>query len=218
MPRRANCTTQFVIQLFKCFILVLKVEGIIMTTLIIGLILFLGVHSTSIFANAWRDKMAARLGNGWRGIYSVLSLIGFVLLIKGFGEARLTPQVIYTSPMWMHYIMYVLMLPVFPFLLATYLPGKIKAAIKHPMLNAVKFWAFAHLLVNGSLHEIIFFGSFLLWAIADRISVKHRPARPLATAPASKYNDWIAVIGGLALYVLMVHGGLHYKLIGVMPL
>jgi len=189
-----------------------------MTTLIMGLVLFLGVHSTSIFANSWRDQMAAKLGNGWRGIYSILSLVGLVLIIKGFGEARVAPHVIYTSPMWMHYIMYVLMLPVFPFLLATYFPGKIKAVIKHPMLNAVKFWALAHLLVNGSLHEIILFGSFLAWAIFDRISVKRRAARPIATAPASKYNDWIAVIGGLALYVLMVHGGLHYQLIGVMPL
>ncbi len=186
-----------------------------MTVLIIGLILFLGVHSLSIFAHSWRIRTVAKLGKSWRAIYSILSLIGLVMIIKGFGEARLTPQIIYVTPLWMHYITYVLMLPVFPFLLAAYFPGKIKAVIKHPVLNAVKFWAFAHLFANGALHEIILFGSFLIWAIADRISVKHRPATAVTTTP-SKYNDWIAVIGGLILYGITIHW-LHYKLIGVMP-
>jgi len=188
-----------------------------MTLLIIGLIVFLGTHSISIVAPTWRDQMASKLGNGWRAIYSVLSLIGLILIIKGYALARLEPTVIYTAPLWLHHVTAALMVLVFPLLLATYLPGRIKAMFKHPMLNAVKFWAFAHLLANGTLNDIVLFGSFLLWAIADRISVKRRPARPLNTFPASKYNDLIAIIGGLLLYFLMIHW-LHYKLIGVVPI
>jgi uncharacterized membrane protein len=187
-----------------------------MTLLVVGLIIFLGTHSISIIAPAWRDQMAAKLGNGWRIIYSILSIVGFVLIIKGYAAARLEPTVLYTSPLWLHHITALLMVMVFPLLLATYLPGRIKMLFKHPMLNAVKFWAFAHLLSNGTLNDVVLFGCFLLWAIADRISVNRRPARPLNTLPASKYNDAIAIIVGLALYVLFVHG-LHYKLIGVVP-
>jgi uncharacterized membrane protein len=188
-----------------------------MTLLIIGLIVFLGTHSISIVAPAWRDAIAARMGNGWRAIYSVSSLIGLVLIIKGYATARMEPTVVYTSPLWLHHVTAALMVLVFPLLLATYLPGRIKTMFKHPMLNAVKFWAFAHLLSNGTLNDIVLFGSFLLWAVADRISVKRRPARPLNTFPESKYNDAIAVVGGLALYFLMIHW-LHYKLIGVVPI
>jgi len=188
-----------------------------MILLLIGLVIFLGTHSVSIVAPAWRDRIVSKLGNGWRVIYSVLSLTGLILIIKGYAAARLEPTVIYTSPLWLHHVTAALMVLVFPLLLATYLPGRIKTLFKHPMLNAVKFWAFAHLLSNGTLNDIVLFGSFLLWAIADRISVKRRPARPLNTFPASKDNDAIAVIGGLALYFLMVHW-LHYKLIGVTPI
>jgi len=188
-----------------------------MTTLIIGLILFLGAHSVSIVAPAWRNAMAAKLGNGWRGIYSIVSLIGLVLIVKGYAAARLEPAVIYTSPLWLHHFTAVLMLPVFPLFLATYLPGRIKTLFKHPTLNSVKFWAFAHLLSNGTLNDIVLFGSFLLWAVADRISVNHRPARPIHTLPPSKYNDLIAVVVGVALYFLTIHW-LHYKLIGVTPI
>ena len=188
-----------------------------MTILIIGLAIFLGIHSISIVAPAWRDRMAEKLGNGWRAIYAILSIIGFVLIIKGYVIARANPVVVYTPPLWLHHVTAALMIFVFPLLLATYLPGRIKTLFKHPMLNAVKFWATAHLLANGTLNDIVLFGCFLLWAIADRISVKRRPVRPLKTFPASPYNDWIALIGGLLLYVAFIHG-LHYSLIGVKPI
>ena len=188
-----------------------------MPTLIIGLIIFLGVHSISIVAPAWRDQMAARLGNRWRAVYSVVSLIGFILIIKGYSIARLDPIVLYSPPLWLRHVTALLMILVFPLLLATYLPGRIKTLLKHPMLNAVKFWAIAHLLSNGTSNAVVLFGSFLLWAIADRISVKRRPARPLLALPASKYNDLIAIVGGLALYFVTIHW-LHYQLIGVVPL
>jgi uncharacterized membrane protein len=187
-----------------------------MTLLVVGLILFLGVHSISIFANSWRDRTAARLGMGWRGLYSLLALVGLILIIKGYAAARLTPIVIYIPPYWIKRLTDTLMLPVFPLLLATYLPGRIKSTVKHPMLAAVKLWAFAHLLANGMLADVLLFGGFLAWAIVDRISLKRRPQRPIKTAPPGKYNDWIAVVGGVVLYG-MVMGWAHLKFIGVRP-
>jgi uncharacterized membrane protein len=188
-----------------------------MTILIVGLILFLGIHSISIFAPAFRDGMAARFGAGpWRGVYSLISLVGFVLLIWGYGLARREPVVLYSPPFWTHYVTAVLMLPVFPLLFAPYLPGRIKAALKHPMLVAVKLWAIAHLISNGTLADVVLFSAFLLWAVADRISYKHRTQRPLRGAPPAARNDVIVVIAGLALYVAFVLW-LHLKLIGVQP-
>ncbi len=185
-----------------------------MNTLIIGLLLFLGMHSVAIVAPAWRDRMAAQLGLGWRAIYAVISVIGFVLIIRGYAAARLTPEVLYVPPAWTRHATMTLMLPVFPLLLAAYLPGRIKTAMKHPMLVATKLWALAQLMSNGMLADVLLFGGFLLWAVADRISLKRRPPRPLKTAPAAAYNDWIAVIAGLALYGLFVSWA-HTRLIGI---
>jgi uncharacterized membrane protein len=185
-----------------------------MLTLIIGLILFLGIHSVAIIAPAWRDQVAARLGNTWRGIYSLIALVGLVSIIRGYAAARLTPVVLYVPPAWMYHLTLTLMLPVFPLLLAAYLPGRIKTSLKHPMLVATKLWAFAHLLANGMLADVLLFGGFLLWTVADRISLKRRPPRPIQTLPARSYNDWLAVILGLVLYALMLLWG-HAKLIGV---
>ncbi|MFC4311304.1 NnrU family protein [Steroidobacter flavus] len=190
-----------------------------MLYLILGLVLFLGVHSVEIFSPTFRSSAVARLGEKpYKGIYSVLSIIGFVLLIWGYGIARQHPILVYAPPVWMRHLTLLLMLPVFPLLLAAYLPGRIKAAVKHPMLASVKLWAFAHLLANGMLADVLLFGGFLLWAVADRISVKRRAVlRPLPGPPPSKFNDVIAVVGGLALYVVFVFW-LHTKLIGVPPL
>jgi uncharacterized membrane protein len=186
-----------------------------MTLLILGLAIFLGVHSISIVAPAVRDRCAAALGaNAWRGIYSVISLAGFVLLIHGYGVARQAPVLLYAPPPWLRHVAMLLMLPVFPLLIAAYLPGRIKNAMKHPMLVAIKAWALAHLLANGMLADVLLFGGFLAWAVADRISLKRRVVRPVAGAPPSRWNDLIAVIGGLALYGLVLCC-LHRVLIGV---
>jgi uncharacterized membrane protein len=186
--------------------------------LIVGLIIFLGIHSISIVAPAFRDRLAARLGNGpWRGVYSLISLVGFVLLIWGYGLARREGVVLYSPPFWTRHLTAVLMLPVFPLLFAPYLPGRIKAALKHPMLLAVMLWAVAHLISNGTLADVVLFGAFLVWAVADRISYRHRTQRPLKGAPPAARNDVIAVVVGLALYVLFVVW-LHQKLIGVQPI
>jgi uncharacterized membrane protein len=189
-----------------------------MTYLIIGLLLFFGVHSVAIVAPAWRDRTAARLGDPtWKALYSLVSVIGFVLMVQGYALARLDPTILYTPPLWMRHVAALLMLPVFPLLLAAYLPGRIKAAVGHPMLTATKAWALAHLLVNGTVADVLLFGGFLAWAVADRIAAGKRAApRRTPGAPASKLNDVIAVIGGLALYVVFVAWA-HQRFIGVPP-
>jgi uncharacterized membrane protein len=189
-----------------------------MSFLIIGLVLFLGIHSVSVFAPAWRDRQVAQRGEGaWKGLYSIVSLIGFVLLVYGYGVARQAPVVLYTPPAALRHVALLLMLPVFPLLLAAYLPGRIKTAAKHPMLLATKFWALAHLLANGTLADVLLFGGFLAWAVADRISFKRRVPRAVPGAAAGAANDLIVVVGGLALYAVFLLWA-HRWLIGVSPL
>jgi uncharacterized membrane protein len=188
-----------------------------MGTLIAGLVIFLGAHSVSIVAPNLRNRMALSLGPvGWQVVYSLVSIAGFVLIVNGYAEARLDPVVVYSPPVWTRHLASLLMLPVFVLLLAAYLPGRIRTATKHPMLTATKLWAFAHLLANGMLHDLLLFGAFLAWAVADRISLKRRTPRPTPALPASKLNDAIAVAGGLALYVVFAMW-LHARWIGVPP-
>ena len=189
-----------------------------MTLLIIGLAVFLGIHSISIAAPGLRAQAVASLGpNGWRGFYSVVAVAGFVLILYGFHLARQAPVALYLPPAWMRHVTFLLMLPVFPLLLAAYLPGRIKTVTKHPMLAAVKFWALAHLLSNGMLADVVLFGAFLAWAVCDRISLKRRPPQPIRTAAPGRFNDLIAVVAGLALYVFFIRWA-HVRLFGVSPL
>lgn len=189
-----------------------------MGLLILGLVLFLGIHSAGMAAPAWRERTIARLGEvPWKGLYSIVSLVGFVLIVWGYGLARQEPVPLWAPPAWLRHVTLLVMLPAFPLLLAAYLPGRIKTATKHPMLAAVKLWAFAHLLANGNLADVILFGSFLAWAVADRVSLKGRTPPPVHGAPPGKANDAIAVIGGLILYGAFV-GILHVWLFGVSPL
>lgn len=189
-----------------------------MMYLLAGLLVFLGAHSTSIVAPAWRDGMVARLGEQqWKALVGLVSIAGFVLLVWGYGQARLEPIVLYVPPTWLRHLALLLMVPVFPLLLAAYLPGRIKAAMKHPMLVALKLWALAHLLANGMAADVLLFGGLLAWAVVDRISVGRRPLRPLRGAAPSRFNDAIAVVAGLALYVVFI-GWAHQWLIGVVPI
>ncbi|MEO8296891.1 MAG: NnrU family protein [Burkholderiales bacterium] len=188
-----------------------------MTQLILGLVLFFGVHSIAIAAPGWRDAQAARHPLGWKSVYALISLLGLVLLVQGYGLARQAPTALYLPPAGLRHLALLLMLPVFPLLLAAYLPGRIQTATKHPMLVATKLWAVAHLLANGNLADVLLFGGFLVWAVAARISLKRRAPRAIAMAPRSGANDAIAVLGGLALYGLFVWR-LHAWLIGVAPL
>lgn len=188
-----------------------------MSLFVAGLIIFLGVHSIAIVAPGLRAGARERLGEvGWKGFYSIVSLAGLLMIIYGFGLARQAPVVLYTPPLWMRHVAFLLMLPVFPLLLAANLPGRIKTVTKHPMLTAVKFWALAHLLANGLLSDVLLFGGFLAWAVIDRISLKRR-TQNLRSLPPGRFNDAIAVVFGLALYVLFILWA-HVRLFGVSPL
>ena len=165
-----------------------------MTLLVVGLLLFLGAHSVSIVAPAWRDAMVARLGEKpWKGAYSLVSLLGFALMVAGFIAARREPVIVWVPPAGLRHLALVLMLPVFPLLLSTYLRGRISRAAKHPMLLATKTWAFAHLLANGMLADVVLFGGLLAWAVADRISLKRRGVAP-EPMPFGR-GDVIAIVG-----------------------
>ena len=192
-----------------------------MLVLILGLVIFLGVHSVSIVAPGWRTATVARLGERpWKGLYSLASAAGLALIVVGYGLARRDPAVLYAPPAALRHLALVVMLPVFPLLFAAYLPGRIRAAAKHPFLLAVKLWALAHLLANGMLADVLLFGGFLAWAVADRISVKRRPAaqtHEVPAAPPGAANDAIALIGGLVVYAVFVLRA-HRWLIGVSPL
>lgn len=189
-----------------------------MNLFIVGLIIFFTTHSVSIVAEPWRDRMVGRLGEmGWQGIYSLVSIIGFVLMVWGYGSARGSAAGLYTPPLWTHHVTFLLMLPVFPLLIATYLPGRIQAATRHPMLLATILWAIGHLIANGTLTDVLLFGAFLLWAIADRISVAIRAPRGIRQLAPGRLNDVIALVGGLALYAVFVLWA-HAWLFGVSPL
>jgi len=189
--------------------------------LLLGLVVFLGVHSVSIAAPGWRSAQIARRGErAWKGVYSIAAGIGLALLIVGYGMARREPVVLYTPPTALRHLALLVMLPVFPLLFAAYMPGRISRAAKHPMLLAVKFWATAHLLANGSLADVLLFGGFLVWAVADRISVKRRTAaeaHAVPGAPPGPRNDLIAVGDGLAVYAVTLLWA-HRWLFGVSPL
>jgi uncharacterized membrane protein len=188
-----------------------------MIYLVLGLILFLGVHSISIVAPAWRDRTAARLGNAWRGLYSLITIAGLVVTVWGYGIARQHPVTLYAAPAWTQYVTALLMLPVFPLFLAAYLPGRIKGALQHPMLASVMLWALAHLIATGMLANVVLFGGFLAWAVADRISFRWRTQRPNPVAPSMKLNDGIVIVAGLVIYFVFEHW-LHARWIGVQPL
>jgi uncharacterized membrane protein len=188
-----------------------------MSYLIVGLVLFLGVHCVAIVAPGWRERMIQRIGKGaWKGLYAAVALVGFGLIVIGYGAARMEPILLYAPPPWTRHLSALLMLPVFPLLFAAYLPGRIKTTLKHPMLAAVKFWALAHLLANGTLADVLLFGGLLAWAVADRISLKHRPQPDLRTGPPSKANDAIALVLGAIVYLVFAFW-LHARLFGVYP-
>lgn len=186
-----------------------------MAMMIAGLVLFFAPHSVAVVAPRWRNRVLLHLRAGWwKSVYSLISAAGLALMLFGFAHARAAPLVLYVSPAWLHYVTWLLMLPVFPLLLAAYLPGRIRSAARHPLLAAVKLWASAHLLVNGTLADVLLFGSFLVWAIVVRISLKRRAPAAVPGAPPSRYNDLIALLLGLTLYGLFIWR-LHALIIGV---
>jgi uncharacterized membrane protein len=187
-----------------------------MLQLLLGIVLFFGMHSVAVVALPLRNRIAQQSRATWSGFYALTSLIGIVLMVRGYADLRQAPTVLYVTPYWLRHVSALLMLPVFTLFIAPYFPGRIKTALKHPQLIAVKTWALAHLLVNGNLADVLLFGSFLIWAVVDRVSMKSREARPLPGAPESPMNDVIIIIVGLALYGAFAFW-LHEAMLGLSP-
>jgi uncharacterized membrane protein len=190
-----------------------------MTYMIIGIILFLATHSVRMFADGWRSRIIAAIGEPkWKGVYSLLSLAGFVLLVWGYGEARLAPMVLYNPPLFTRHIAGLLMLLSFILLAAANVPGNaIKAGIGHPMVAGVKVWAFAHLLANGTLADVLLFGSFLAWAIVNFAASRKRDRAAGVNYPRGDAKQLVLTIGaGTAMWAVFAFW-LHRILIGVAP-
>lgn len=175
-----------------------------MGLLVLGLVVFLGVHSVRMVAPGFRETMIARMGEGpWKGIYSLASLVGLVVLVWGYGAARPLAPVLYVTPFWLVHLVITLMALAFISLMVSVLPGgKLRRRLKHPMLLAVKIWALAHLLVNGDLASVLLFGAFLLWAAWNRVAVGRRGAPLPAAGPVR--NDVIAVVVGIVLWLVFI--------------
>ncbi|MCK9508435.1 MAG: NnrU family protein [Pigmentiphaga sp.] len=190
-----------------------------MTVLILGLLLFFGIHSVQIVAPTLRERVIARGGVGaWKWPYTAIAGIGLLLLIIGYDMARHTAPILYYPHAGLRHAALLVMLPVFPLLLATYIKGRIQQWLRHPMLIATILWATAHLMANGSLADLLLFSCFLLWALLDwrSVIVRGKSATPDNRMPWGR-NDAIAIIGGLAVYAVFI-GGLHALLFGVSPI
>jgi uncharacterized membrane protein len=189
-----------------------------MTLLLIGLFVFLGAHSTRIFAEGWRSSMVEKLGaNGWKGVHSLVSIAGLTLIVIGYGAARADPVLLWTPPIWTRHAASLLTLGAFVLLAAAYVPSnRIKAAVGHPMVAGVKLWAFAHLLSNGTLADILLFGTFLAWAIADFIAARRRDRLAGVTYNSGTVPTVVTVLLGVVLWALFAFW-LHRVLIGVAP-
>ena len=187
--------------------------------LIAGLLLFLGVHSTRVFANDWRNRTLARMGEKpFKGIYALLSLAGFLLLLWGYGQARQQGVMLWNPPVFTRHLAAVLTLAAFVLLTAAYVPGnQIKAKLHHPMVLGTKVWALAHLLANGSLASTLLFGGFLLWSVLLFAASRRRDRREQTVyAPGNAKATAITVaVGGVAWAVFAFW--LHRLVIGVSP-
>ncbi len=193
-----------------------------MLLLILGLLIFLGVHSIVIFAPNFRAKYRQKHLLVWKAIYGLLSILGFALIVIGYGEARYSPIVLYRAPFELRYVTSLLMIPFFILFFTPFLQGKISSMIyrftKHPQLLSIKFFAMSHLLVNGTLADIFLFGGLLVWAILDVIALNRLPKdNPPNQSPRLKYsfiNDIILLGLSIGLYIGFLFV-LHYKLIGI---
>ena len=190
-----------------------------MAILILGLVLFLGVHSIRIVADAWRSSTIARIGEKpWKAVYALASIAGFVLIVIGFGLARRNPVYLWESPMALRHVSGLLMLIAFVLLVATYVPrNAVKARLHHPMVLAVKLWALAHLLANGNLADVVLFGSFLVWAVFSFRAARRRD-RDAATvyAPGTATGTAITLLVGVAAWAAFAFWA-HGLLFGVRP-
>ncbi|TBR36702.1 MULTISPECIES: NnrU family protein [Dyella] len=191
-----------------------------MLVLILGLVLFLGTHSIRIFADGWRTQQLARRGElGWKAVYSIVSIIGFILIVYGFGLARQHPTLLYVPPMWLRHLNGLFTLIAFILVAAAYVPGnRIKQRLGHPMLAGVKTWAFGHLLATGMLHDVVLFGAFLIWAGVDFMVSRRRDRAMGIVYPAGTLGrDIVTLVVGVVGWAIFAFA-LHAWLIGVKPM
>ena len=191
-----------------------------MTILLLGLLIFFSTHSIRIGAPAWRDRQIARYGNGnWRGAFSILSLLGLILIIVGFGEVRWDTPLLWASPLWAPYATATLLLVAFILNAASGVPAsRIRRLVRHPMLTGVALWGFGHLIANGRLADLLLFGSFLLWAAIDFGSCLHRDRVVFARPASGAFRaDVTCVCAGLLIWTAFLLF-LHRWLFGVSPL
>ncbi|NII12176.1 NnrU family protein [Oleiagrimonas sp. C23AA] len=190
-----------------------------MTYLLLGLALFLGTHSIAIAAPRGRERAIARLGaRPWKGLYSVLSLAGLVLICWGFHLARQQPVLLYLPPLWLRHINALFTLIGFVLIAAAYVPrNHLKARLGHPMVAGAKVWAFGHLLAIGFLRDTVLFGAFLIWAIVAFAVYRRRDRKAGRIYPAGHLRgDLITLVIGIAAWALFAFW-LHGPLIGVRP-
>jgi len=198
-----------------------------MTQLILGLVLFLGAHSVRILADGWRDQTIAAYGEkAFKGVYTLVAILGFYLLVVGYGEARLQPLALWNPPIFTKHISMLLMLLSSILLIAAYIPrNHFKMRLKHPMVLSVKVWALSHLLANGNLADLVLFGSFLIWAVLnfrsararDRAQVQNSDANEEAALKPNLLATRIALFGGMGLWAVITFV-LHAKVVGVAPM
>ncbi|MHB1057015.1 MAG: NnrU family protein [Rhodanobacter sp.] len=191
-----------------------------MPVLILGLVLFLGMHSLRVFADGWRSRQRARLGEKtWKGLFALVSIVGFVLICWGFGLARHHPVLLYVPPLWLRHLNALFTLVAFVLLAAARVPrNHLKARLHHPQVLAVKVWAFGHLLATGMLHDVVLFGAFLLWAIVLFAASRRRDRREAIVYPAgTAKGDVLAVLIGVVAWAVFALW-LHLWLIGVNPM
>jgi len=188
-----------------------------MTWLALGLALFLGIHMTRAVAPRWRAAQIARLGDKtWKGLYTVVSIVGFGLILWGFSRARLEPVVLWPRIPGMNHLTAALMVVAAILMAAAYVPrNHIKAKVQHPMTLSVKTWAFAHLLANNTLADVMLFGSFLVWSILVFRAARRRPAPALA--PPTVAGTLATIVVGLALWAFFAFWA-HAAWLGIAPL
>lgn len=190
-----------------------------MAMLLLGLVLFLGVHSTRIVAEGWRAATIRRVGEGrWKGLYTLVSLAGFALLVWGFGLARQQPVALWAPLLFTRHLAWALTLVAFILLAATYVPSNaIKARLHHPMVLGVMLWSLAHLLANGNLAHVLLFGSFGVWAALSLRAARARDRAALTLYPAGTASGTaMAVVVGIAAWFVFAFWA-HGLLVGVRP-
>jgi uncharacterized membrane protein len=205
--------------------------------LILGLILFLGAHSVRIWADGWRDQTIEAYGEkAFKGVYALVSILGFYLLVVGYGEARLQTVALWNPPIFTKHISMLLMLLSSILLVATYIPrNHFKMRLGHPMVLSVKVWALSHLLANGNLADLVLFGSFLIWAVLNFRSARARDRALLLNLNVTEEaagesiaesesahqpklrSTIITLVGGIAIWALITFV-LHAKIVGVSPM